>query len=423
MIDEATRQQIRRARSKFAAMAATYSLGVFNDQFFKQAAMLLAVSAGRESLQGWAIVLFTVPYIVLAAPAGWLADRFAKRHVVIGTKGLELAAMVVGAVGIVAGSWPLILLMVMTMGLQSAIFGPSLNGSIPELYPASYVTTANGLLKVVTTTAILTGVAAAGLVLQWRGRAGVAATALGVAVLGVAGSFGVPRRPAAAPRTPFPWAGPLWTVRRLLALRTDGLLAVTILADAFVWFVGALQIPILNVLGERQLGWGHAATSLLIAAEMAGVAVGGLLSGRLARGQGWHRVLPPAAAAMGLLMLGVWGAAYLPESVRMGCLLASLAGAGLAGGLFMIPCEAFIQVRPAAGEKGAVISSANLAIFLGILASGPLANLLYGVMPPAACFAVLGCFCLAVAVVLRGVLRGFQGLNSADAQCRMSNVE
>ena len=30
--------------------------------------------------------------------------------------------------------------------LQSAIFGPALNGSIPELFPAGYVTKANALL-------------------------------------------------------------------------------------------------------------------------------------------------------------------------------------------------------------------------------------------------------------------------------------
>ena len=71
MNDPLLPQQIRRARGKFAAMAASYSLGVFNDNFFRQSAMLLAIAAGRKHYQGWIALLFTLPYLLLAAPAGW----------------------------------------------------------------------------------------------------------------------------------------------------------------------------------------------------------------------------------------------------------------------------------------------------------------------------------------------------------------
>ena len=47
--------QIRKARRKFAAMACTYFLGVFNDNFYKQAALVLAVAGGRASFQGYAL--------------------------------------------------------------------------------------------------------------------------------------------------------------------------------------------------------------------------------------------------------------------------------------------------------------------------------------------------------------------------------
>ncbi|MHC4294213.1 MAG: hypothetical protein ACYSTL_01365, partial [Planctomycetota bacterium] len=70
------RLQIRRARGKFAAMAATYCLGVFNDGFFRQSVMLIAVAAGHKALQGYVMAVFTLPYLLFAAPAGWLADRF-----------------------------------------------------------------------------------------------------------------------------------------------------------------------------------------------------------------------------------------------------------------------------------------------------------------------------------------------------------
>lgn len=405
MSDAAIRRQIREARGNFAAMAVSYSLGVFNDNFFKQAAMLLAVGAGLVDLQGHMLLLFTAPYILFSAPCGWLADRFPKRSIVIVAKALEVAAMICGAVGVVTGSWALILAMVSTMGLQSAIFGPSLNGSIPELYPAAYVTTANGILKVFVTMAILLGVAAAGFLLDAGGRAAVAAGALTVAALGFLASFGVPRRPGAARGTRFPWTGPIDSVRELLRIRADRLLATVIAADMFIWFVGSLLIPIVNVLGKRQLGLSDSATSGLLVAELGGIAVGGLLSARLASGPRWYRVLAPAALALAAMLGCAAAAASLPTAGRYWLVLAALGGAGVAGGLFMIPCESFIQVRPAADRKGAVIAASNFAIFIGIAVSGPLANALNASMQPSASFAVVGGFALIVAVLLAAVLR------------------
>lgn len=110
--------QIRAARGKFAAMAATYCLGVFNDSFFRQSAMLIAVAAGLKDIQGCVMAIFTLPYLLFAAPAGWLADRFSKRHVLICAKVLELIAMLGGAVAICVGNWPFILAIVLPWGFS-----------------------------------------------------------------------------------------------------------------------------------------------------------------------------------------------------------------------------------------------------------------------------------------------------------------
>jgi len=39
----------------YLSMAAAYTLGVFNDNFFKQSALLLALGAGLAHLQGTAV--------------------------------------------------------------------------------------------------------------------------------------------------------------------------------------------------------------------------------------------------------------------------------------------------------------------------------------------------------------------------------
>ncbi len=412
MTDETLMREVRQARGKFVSMATTYGLGVFNDSFFRQSAMLLAVGAvaagaDRSSMQGWILAIFALPYLLFAAPAGWLADRFSKRRVVIGAKALELAAMGIGAVGIITGSWPLILTMAFTMALQSCVFGPSLNGSIPELYPAEYVVRANARLKAVVMGMIITGIAVASVAMHFKrpvfgelplGRLAVAVGVVVVALVGLAISFGVPKRPAANPRAAFPWTGPRDTLRQFGRLRRDRLLWTVIWADVFVWFVGALLFPLINFMAKRQFGWGDLGAGLLGATQAVGVAAGGLLAGRVA-GPRWHRVIPLGAGGLGLglMLVGtlpLLGAVALPVGVVLMLLT------GMAGGLFLVPCEAFIQVRPASEHRGTVLASSNFAVFAGILISGPLSNVLNKALPPSLSLMLLGAVAMPVALLL-----------------------
>jgi MFS family permease len=411
------RLAIRRGRLKFAAMAGTYFLGVLNDNFFKQAAMLLAIEANLKELQGLATVVFTAPFVLFAAPAGWLADRYPKRSVVIASKVLELAAMIAGALGVLYGQWSLILVMLAVMGTQATIFSPALNGAIPELYPASYVTRANSLVKALTTAAILAGVALAGYALGIGGASAksvtgfapgrmiVAAVIIILAVLGILVSLGVPRGRAAAPHKPFPWYGPLNTLGVLRDMLKDRLLTITVIADTFFWFVGSLQVLLANVLGKDQFQLSDAATSTLVAGELAGIALGGLLAGRLARGVRWFRVLAPAAAIMAATMLATAVVPWLPGSFRLYVLAAVLGLMGFGGGLFIVPLESFIQVRAPADRKGAIIAAANFTAFSGILISGLVYIGLVRIMPPSNAFALMGLAALAVCLWLLHVLR------------------
>jgi hypothetical protein len=277
------------------------------------------------------------------------------------------------------------------------------------------VTKANGILKVFVTASILAGIAAAGptlelfgtdtLAAQDMGRTAVAVAVVAISLVGVLISLFVPRRPAADPGARFPWLGPFDTLRELWKTRRDPLLRTTIAANTFIWFAGSLQVQLINLLGVKQFGYSKSKTSLLVAVEVLGVAVGGLLSGWLAKGRRWFRVLVPAAVAMAACMGAVVIGPILPESHRAWVLMALFGASGVAGGIFMIPCEAFIQVRPAPGTKGTVIASANFAVFAGVLASGPIANGLYAVTTPTMGFALLGGLSVLVAWALRRALR------------------
>ncbi len=369
---------VRAARGKFIAMAATYFLGVFNDNFFKQAALLLAVVAGLSGLQGTATALFSLPFILFSAYAGWLADRYSKRQVIIGVKILEVVAMVLGAYGIYTMDWTWILSMVFLMGMQSTFFGPALNGSIPELYPSWYVTKANALLKLVTTVAILLGMATAGIALDQNwiateipfGRLLVCGVVLVVSLLGLFAASGIQKMSCSGSHSPFPWSGPFVSLKDSINLRHDPLLLLAVMGDTFFYFFSLLAVMLINTLGITELEMSKSETSLLAVSLMVGVCIGALVAAKITNPRRWSHVLGPACFGMGVCLFGTAEIARMGVSYQWLFLLITLMGAGVFGGVFLIPLTSFIQVRPKPDQKGKVIAAANFCAFSGMLIAG-----------------------------------------------------
>ena len=410
----------QKTRLKFAAMVGVYFFGSLNDNFYRQCALLLAVAANITHLESYILesfimALFALPFVLFASYAGFLADRFSKRSVVIAAKSFAVFAFIFGAVGLYLLNWPIIITTVFILGLQSTIFSPAINGTIPELYPADYVVTANGIIRAVTNGAILFGIAFAGVVLDAgakgahsdnpTGRFLAAGFVLTVALTALVVSFFVPKFPSASPETRFPWRSPSESIVTLFGTRRDPLLAISMFAKAFFWFAGSLQILIINPLGLKQFHLTKTHTSALIAVELVGIAAGSLLAPILAKGPRWHRVLAPSAAAMACSMFAVALVPLLPDFTQTIIIIGSLALLGMSAGVFTIPTTSFVQTEPAPDLKGRMIAASNLADFTGILLSGVVFYLLNRIgFRPSNCFAAEAVMVMAVAGWLMLVL-------------------
>ncbi len=83
----------------FPGLLVTQFLGSLNDNIFRW----LVVPIGKDMVGSehaatalsFGLACFVVPYILLAAPAGYLADRFSKRRVIVACKVAEIVVMVV----------------------------------------------------------------------------------------------------------------------------------------------------------------------------------------------------------------------------------------------------------------------------------------------------------------------------------------
>ncbi|WP_051309918.1 MFS transporter [Desulfogranum japonicum] len=371
-------------RKTFFAMAATYCLGVFNDNYFKQAAMLLAVTAGLSHLQGWATMLFAAPFILFASLGGWCADRFSKKRVVIAAKAVEVVAMLVGAFGMITGQWQCIMAMVFMMGAQSTLFSPSLNGTIPELFPAEQVPKANAALKLGSTLAILLGVALAGCTLDFHAMASRGITAqhlvsgivLCCSLIGFAASLAVKSGPAAVASRSFPWLGPLNSVQDLISTTKDRQLFVAILANTYFYFTASFTILLINTMAIEEFQFSQTRTSMLSMVLMLGVCCGSFLAAKSSPSKKWTHWLAPGALGMGAGLYAATLTKFAQAPMQWYTMAASLLLSGIAGGLFLIPVTSFLQIRPPREEKGRTLATASFCSFVAILLSGLLFNML-----------------------------------------------
>lgn len=403
-------ERIRHGRSRFMAMAATYCLGVYNDQFYKQAAALIAVTTGQKELQGLALILLSLPFVIFSAYAGWFADRFPKRDIVVLAKIFELLAMVVGAYGIITLNWYCIMAMVFMMGLQSTIFSPALNGSIPELYPEKYVMQANSYLKLVTTVALLLGMSMAGMALDadWvfesekSGYFLVGIVAVAVAVIGVIVSFGAKKIDTPKTKNRFPIEGPWSSVLDIHYFKKDDMLFKALLCCMFLYAVSSTVIIAINDLG-LMLSLSKTQTSYLIAALMLGIPVGALIANKLSDKYSWHKYILKAAFIMGVLLIstgfiidpGQNGAEQMYKIILLFLLV------GTAGGVFLIPVTSFIQTRPAAHEKGRAVATQNFLDFIGVIMGGGLYYLIGSKVSALTFLMIFGGIAIAFALIIK----------------------
>ncbi|MCG3148571.1 MAG: Bifunctional protein Aas [Verrucomicrobiae bacterium] len=357
----------------FWSLIVTQFQGAFSDNVHKQLVQFIVVAVAvsqtqRDHLTGLIGFLFAIPFIVFSMTGGWFADRFSKRTVTIGVKVLEIGIMSVAAVGLAFTHVPLLLVCVFFMSLQSALFGPTKYGWLPELLPEKKLSWGNGIIQLGTNVAIVSGIAVAGWLSDvFRGRLEWCGLILvGLAAFGTATSFGMPRIPAANPTRRYSgnFVGEFW--RQWRVIRQDRVLKMAILGELFFSFLGMLLIMTVLIYAKDIFHASDTQVGLLQAAVAIGIGTGSFAAGYLSGGK----------IEYGLIPLGSLG-------ITVGCVLAGQTGISLAtfagllvligfsGGFYAVPLGALIQHRPAREIRGSVLGASNTLAFTGMmLASG-----------------------------------------------------
>jgi len=376
------------ASTSYLGLLATQLLGAFNDNMFRWLVVPIAkpVLGDAEALS-LGLACFTVPYLLLASPAGYLADKLSKRKVIVGCKIAEVLIMALGVAAIWAGSATFLFVVVGLMGAQSALFGPAKFGSIPELVDADRISKANGWMALITVVASAMGFIAGtslfaftnaditqpgSLAELWP----IPAALLGVAVAGWMTSLLIRAVPAADPerRVPVNPFAETWAALRRLGSNRPLMRAA--LGIAFFWLLASLAQMNIDVYGIQELKRSQGDIGLMLGILVLGLGAGSVLAGYWSSGRVELGIVP--LGALGIVVSG--GLLYLDGSRIDPSSLQSLHAAyvwsciwlfllGVSAGLFNIPLEAFLQHRSDRQHRGMILAAGNFLAFSLILFS------------------------------------------------------
>ena len=357
-------------------------LGALNDNLLKFIIIFLAgagMSAGSTGSDGLDQTLvslaFIVPSLIFTGLAGYLADNFNKRRILILTKAFEMGNMGLAWLAFHTGNFRLQLATLFLLATQFTFFGPAKYGALPELVKEEDLSRANGLLEMSTFLAILLGSMLAGpLFSQFKAQIDVIAMVMMVlAVVGSLCTLGIARVPEPAHKSPFQWSL-LWSevVEGTKVLRADRRLWLTTIGIAYFWFQGVLYQLALLKLGKEVMHLNESGISLLGGALAIGIGVGSMLAGRWSGDKVELGLVPLGSLGMGVASLLVaWAARSSPAAVPYGLFLV-----GVSAGLFAVPLNALLQQKADAGAKGRLQGASNFFSTLSIIAS----SLCFGLM-------------------------------------------
>ncbi|QZD86196.1 MFS transporter [Qipengyuania psychrotolerans] len=390
---------------RFLPLFITQLFNAFNDNLYKTAMVLFVVYSiyNSEEAEGQfsaiASGLFILPFFLLSALAGQLADMRDKAAIIRKVKFCEIILMLIGASGLylawkgydlplnlfgIETTLPIALMLfaLFLTGVQSTFLGPIKYAILPQHLRKNEVLAGTGLVEAGTYIAILAGTILAGWI-------PVEIAAVGIILTSVVAYFvsrQVPDAPPQGAPEKLDWhilRASIQLVRETMHSRE---VFFAIIAISFFWTIGAVLFIQFPPLAKNVIMASKEVASLFLVVFSVGIAIGSIAINALLKGEVSARYAPQAVIVMGLFVVAfylvakLWQADQPTELLDVAgflawpmatVLLLCLLGISVAGGMFVVPLYAFLTTR-VAPEKASRTIAANNIVNSGAMVCGSL---------------------------------------------------
>ncbi len=364
-------------RRRFLPLFVTQFLGAMNDNLFKTAMVLFVIyniyndPKQEEVFSAVASAVFILPFFLLSAIAGQLADAYDKARMIRIVKTAEIGIMLVGGAGLLAGNIPLMMAALFAMGVHSSFFGPIKYAILPQHLHADEVLGGTGLVEAGTYIAILAGTILAGFISHHVAAAGI----LILAVIGWFAGREVPAAPPVGDNHKIDWNIFRASYRLVYATMHIRHLFLAIVSISFFWTIGAVLFVQFPPLVKNVLQADKSVASLFLAIFSIGIAIGSVWINRLLKGQVSARFAPVTVIFMGGFILCFHFIAKFWVQSPKGTLhnlvefahhpmapvlLACLLAIAISGGMFVVPLYAFLTTSVPKSDTARTVGANNL---------------------------------------------------------------
>lgn len=388
--------------SSFTYLNVTQFLGALNDNIYKLLIVyfliqLQGMSHSHEILASTGAT-FVLPFLLFSAVSGTMADRFSKRDIIVITKILELVimglAVLAFAVESTIGSYAILFL----LATQSAIFGPSKYGIVPELVSTDRISKANGMMTSFTFLAIILGTFLASFLLEITGRNYIIAAIFCtfIAILGLFNSFCIEVTPpsGSVKRLNVLFLREIYNSLRMASQEPSLLPAV--FGSAYFLFLGAFVQLNMIPFAVQSLHLTDIQGGYLFLLTALGIGTGSMIAGKISG----------KIVELGLIPFGGLGiviACYLIDlfSSQLSLVIPLVIILGLCGGLYQIPLDSYIQLAAPKKFRGQIVAATNFLSFFGVLCASFLIYLISEVfgLESDKGFTIIGTITLAVTII------------------------
>lgn len=356
----------------------THFAGAFNDNLLKNLICFIGVlwvAKGNESTVIMiASALLVVPYIFLSPLAGRISKTMSKRKVMVIAKIAEIPIMFIAVAGFLYQSIELVLIAMMIMGIQSALFSPSKYGLIRDIGGNDGISFGTGTMEMLTFSSILIGTFVAGLVSDVKNHQlwFVIILLIGVAITGYMLSLLIKAEESATESGKDDTINPIKFVNDSYnwAKKINGLNMVIFSLGMF-WFIASFIQMNLLIYCPQILHLSNTQTSLIMASMAVGIGLGCFAAGAIARKRVETGLIPIGGIGLSISLLCIF--LFNPSTIGFTILLVL---ASFFGGFFKVPLNAWIQDKVEGRKLGDMLAYDNLIEFIFILFSAGLFGLL-----------------------------------------------
>jgi acyl-[acyl-carrier-protein]-phospholipid O-acyltransferase / long-chain-fatty-acid--[acyl-carrier-protein] ligase len=366
---------------RFGPLFATQFLSAFNDNALKNALVLMlayrpemadGLSAGI--LIPLAGALFILPFFLLSATAGELADALDKARLIRIIKLSEIAVMLVAAAGVIYASPVTLLALLFVMGIEATFFGPLKYAILPDLLGLDDLLLGNALVEAGTFLAILFGTIAGMLIAGEHGAKLVSGLIVLIALIAYLSSRSIPATTPSAQRARISVNFVAATARLIADSRREPVRFRSILGISWFWLVGATYLSQFPTYVHLCLNSEEAVVTLFLTVFSVGVGCGSLLGNRILKGRISARIVPWGGLGIALFSIVLWAASprgglYTGGLLTVGdflatpthwLILAALFGIAVSGGLFILPLYALLQTAGDEHRRARAIGANNV---------------------------------------------------------------